>query len=312
MTHYFIPMEPVLRDDIVSDPRFIHQIKWDGIRGLAHIEDHIKILSKKGIDITLQYPELQCLAKHLKGKNAVLDGEIVSLNEEGKPDFSRIHLRQMQRSELRIKSILKDYPINYIIFDILFLDNRDLRNKPFHERASILRESVSDCGIISLSEDFDDGESLFEAMKKNNMEGIVSKNIDSSYLEGKHHNQWFKTKIRKQMLTVVGGLQFKNEMPISLLLGIYTDQGLFYIGNASLGLKQKDLYILRDSINALKSETTPFINLSSGKEIVWLKPTLTCIASFLERSGNGTLRHPQIAGFSKDPAEKANGKEMIK
>lgn len=310
---FYVPMEPVLINKLIEDESYIHQIKWDGIRAICYITDKESTLkTKNNNDVTSKYPELcSIITKNFKSKSAVLDGEIVSLDEDGKPSFHSIMKRHMLKSCSKINYYAEKSPAYYILFDIIFLDGKDLRQLPYCERKSLLEKTYENDIHSAVTEDFSDSVSLFQLMKEKKMEGIVSKNLNSPYVSGKKHSYWFKTKIRKKMFAVIGGIKLNNRIPASLLLGVYNDKDLYFIGNASSGLKQTDLYALKDHLDCLKSEKSPFIDLSVASDVVWLKPKLTCLVGYFERTENGHLRHPEVLGFSQIDPFDICGEEMI-
>lgn len=304
------PMEPILSSEIVSSDEFIHQIKWDGIRGITYINDgKHKIYTKNGNERTGFYPELKDLTLLFKGKSGVLDGEIIVLDENLRPSFNLSLNRERVRTESRINFYSKKYPVKYILFDLLYLDGKDLRSYPLEERTSFLNRIVNKSSSITITDSFDNGHRLFELMKEKNYEGIVSKNKYSKYIAGKKHDQWFKTKILKKMLVVICGIKFKNSVIKSLLLGIYNDDSILYIGNASIGLTQGDLTLLKEYISVISIDKSSFVNLTKEKDVIWLKPILTCWVSFLEWTNKNSLRHPKIIGFSSEIPTNANGRE---
>ncbi len=307
------PMEPILSKKIITEKDWIHQIKWDGIRGITYIENgEVRIFTKKGHERTDFYPEIKETVKLLEGKQAILDGEIVIFDDEGRPSFTQVLKRERVRSRKNLAYYVKKIPIKYILFDILYFDGMDLRQKPLYERKEILIENFQKSSNITITDDFDDGNSLFEFMRKKNYEGIVSKNIHSRYVVGKKHDQWYKTKINKKMLAVICGVKWKNKTPNALLLGIYQEDQLIYIGNVSIGLKQKDLLLLKEHINDLRQERSPFINQHQKvDDITWLQPLLTCWVRFMEWTNHGSLRHPKIIGFSTQKPSEAEGKELV-
>ena len=312
-TELYKPMEPVLRDSLILHSDFVHQIKWDGIRGITYIEkSEMKIRTKNNSDVTSKYPELQDLKNHFTGNNAIIDGEMVILDDKGKPDFHKILARHMIQSERKIKYSAHSNPVFYIVFDLLYLNNHDLRRFKYSDRKELLKKYYVNGNLTAITDDFSDGKSLFNLMKERGMEGIVSKNSSSQYIAGKSHDYWFKTKIKKTILAVIGGVKLRNDLPVSLLLGIYdSNDQLIYIGNASSGLKQNDLYLLKKNVTLLKSDTSPFINYLRAPNTQWLKPKVTCYISYLERNSHGHLRHPEVTGFSNQSPKEAHGEEII-
>ncbi len=308
------PMEPILSNNIIDSKEWIHQIKWDGIRGLSYVQgDSIRIFTKKGNERTSFYPELSEVISLFKGSQCIIDGEIVIFDEDGRPSFSNVLMREKVRSKKNIKYYVKKYPVKYIIFDIIYFNGKDLRNTPLGERKKVLVDNFNRSSNITITDDFSDGESLFELMKAKNFEGIVSKNINSNYYPLKKHNDWFKVKIIKKMLVVVGGIKYSNKILKSLLIGIYIDDNLEYIGSVSSGLKGNNFKIFNDYDSYLSSNKSPFYNYNAMDEnINWFVPKITCWVSFLEWTNKGSLRHPTIIGFSNMNPSMANGKEYAK
>lgn len=303
-------MEPVLAKDIMIGDEWLHQVKWDGIRGISYINDgELRIFTKSGRERTGFYPELNRAVALLQGKQAVLDGEIVVFDAVNKPSFHRVLTRDRLQRKENVPSYVQKCPINYIIFDILFLNGRDLRNLPLIERREILSANMESDAHIGQTDDFRDGVKLLELMKQKNYEGIVSKNRSSRYIPGKKHNLWYKMKISKKILAVIGGLSWRADMPNSLLLGIYEQNNLSYIGNSSLGLSRNDWRLLKEYSSSLDQNESPFANLKKAQSTTWLQPRLTCWISFLEWTEGNSLRHPKIIGFSDEPPNNADGKE---
>lgn len=304
------PMEPILAKTIKEDKEFLHQIKWDGIRGITYIDHgNYRVFTKKGHERTGFYPELDPITALFKGKTGVIDGELIVLDEAFKPTFSRILNRERIRTTGKIPYYSQKYPVKYIVFDMMFLDGKDLRQYKAEERISLLHQTLNKNSCITLTDSFDDGHNLYELMKDKNYEGIVSKKRDSPYIGGKKHDDWYKTKIFKKMLAVVGGIKYEQDRIKSLLLGIYNDKELIYIGNASIGLTDADIQLLKEYTHVLKTEKSQFTHLVKGAGIIWVKPLLTCWVSFLEWTDGSSLRHPKIIGFSSDKADVATGKE---
>jgi bifunctional non-homologous end joining protein LigD len=310
------PMEPIPSSMVTTEKGWIHQVKWDGIRGISYIEKNsLRVFTKKGRERTDFYPEVKQCLRLLKVKQAILDGELVVLGDSGVPSFNRVLTRERIRTLTKLAYYSRNYPVNYIIFDLLYLNNQDLRGLPLSERSSILRDILKPDEHIFLTDDYLDGQKLYEMMKERSMEGIVSKRLSSLYQGGKKHNDWLKIKINRKMLTVIGGIILKNNYPNSLLLGIYNDENLVYVGRASLGLSQANILDLYNHITKYKTNTTqeksPFIDATNESKTVWLRPALTCWVQFLEWTEGGVLRHPKIIGFSEQNPKEAVGKEYI-
>lgn len=296
-------MEPVSRSNVIKEDGFIHQIKFDGIRGLVTIKDkRLSIQTKKGNICTSSYPELFSLSNQINAREAILDGEMVVF-DKGKPSFSDCLKRNSTRNQMKIKKIAARYPVKYIIFDILILDGKDLRDSTLKGRQTILKSCFTNNSISALADNFPDGEELFVSMKKNNMEGIVSKRLNSLYTSGKNHIDWYKTKIKKKMLCVIIGARKKHGSLSSLLLGIYKDNNLINIGSTYSGLKENDLYLLKDYMDKMKiNETT---------DTIYVNPNLTCWVKYTEWTMQNHLRHPVLLGFSDEQSNKAIGEEVI-
>ncbi len=320
--NWIIPMEPVSSPQVKQGKDFIHEIKWDGIRGMVYLEaGSMRIFTKKGNERTGYYPELTLLEKELGAGQVVLDGELVVLDASGQPSFHNVLVRETVKSKRNLQYYLRNYPVKYMMFDILMNNGELLTNRYLSERKKILEQVVSSVVASSdtfhLSRDYDNGKELYEIMKQKNMEGIVSKKRNSFYLPGKKHEEWYKTKFTKKMLCIIGGIVWKEKLPNSLLMGIKTEESskLVYMGRASLGLKGSDLQLLKQYKNDLVQEECPFelaitdVN-RSGTELTWTVPAITCWVSFLELSNDGVFRHPKILGFTNIPIDEANGKVL--
>ncbi len=295
-------MEPVSVPDVTTGEGFIHQIKWDGIRGVSVLQNGgITLYTKKGGICTAAFPELLTLPAQLGAKQAVLDGEIVVFADSG-PSFYNVLRRSLTKSEAAIKRASEQYPARYIIFDILFLNGEDLRGNPLSDRQRILRKHFKGTPTAALTDSFENGEALFELMRKKNMEGIVSKRLDSRYTAGKRHGDWFKTKVLKKLLCVVTGIHLKNSLPASLALGVYRGGELIGVGAVSSGLNQSDWAQLKEYMESEKTD--------EQKDVVWVNPRLTCWVRFAEWTDHMTLRHPVLLGFSNKDAAEATGEEQ--
>lgn len=287
-------MEPIKRTDVIQESGFIHQMKWDGIRGIVCLKDgDVRIFTRSGNECTASYPELMKLSQSIDGAQAVLDGELVVF-VDGKPSFYHALKRNQTRKSANVNQLLSINPIRYIVFDLLFLNGGDIRSKPLWQRQEILKAHFHPSQVAAVTEDFEDGEALFCLMKQQDMEGIVSKRLCSKYIPGKKHDDWYKTKTVKKILCAVTGIQLKNGLPVSISLGVFREQGLVPVGNVSSGLSQKDFSILKN-FEQIKPHTDPI---------------LTCWVRFSEWTSSATLRHPVLMGFSDLPPSAATGEDV--
>ncbi len=321
--NWIAPMEPVSSSNVKQGSDFLHEIKWDGIRGMIYLgSDGLRMYTKKGNERTDFYPELNVIGEILEVRNIVLDGEIIVLDTSGKPSFHDVLVRETVKSKRNLQYYLKNYPIKYMLFDILVSEGHLLTRTPLLERKQILEQTITpilkNSDTVFLSKTFADGNELYGSMKHKNMEGIVSKKINSVYLPGKKHEEWFKTKFTKKMLCIIGGIQWKGTLPNSLIMGVKARKSskLLYMGKASLGLKGSDLQLLKQFKNELIQKECPFEPNSisdldsTGTGVTWIRPAITCWVSFLELSNDGHFRHPKILGFTNLPLEEADGKVL--
>lgn len=311
------PMLATSTEDAFDDPAWLFEIKLDGYRAIAFLEKgRTRLVSRNQNDLTGQYPELADLAEHIHATNAVLDGEVVALDEQGRPSFSLMQQRTGLRSYGRRVAPKADIPILYYAFDVLYLDGVDLRRLPLEERktrlAGLLRESD---GIVRISESFPEhGRALFEAARKAGLEGIVAKRRDSLYEEHRSH-AWLKIKLRHQIECVIGGYTEPDGSRAyfgSIVLGLYDDQDrLIHIGQAGSGFNHKTLESVWRRLQKIESARSPFFGkVEALKRAHWVKPELVAQIEFGEWThstdeGGSKLRAPVFLGLrdDKDPME---------
>lgn len=297
--HLIDPMIPVLSKEIVESPDCVYQVKWDGVRMLAYLSSgKVTLINKSGRLRTDQYPELQELTSLLRLPEAIVDGELVVL-KSGKPSFPGILKRDLS-STRQISHLMKLYPIHYMVFDLPFA-GRDVRALPLLDRQSLLKRTLSENQWVQRVENFSEGNSLFTAIKAQDMEGIVIKRSSSHYVGGKKHRDWLKVKYRRTQFCVVGGYTLSGSMVNALLLGAYRDQNLVYIGKAGTGLKQDDWNILTKELPQMAVPDSPFMNKPAARGYYFVQPQLTLKVEFAEWTDYLTLRSPVITGFSTKP-----------
>lgn len=302
-------MEPIRTTKIPEGENWAHEIKFDGIRGLLFYEnDLFKLYTKRGKQILHQFPEIKGFKSIFKGNKAIIDGEL-TVWSENKHSFHDVLVKFKSSQQYKIKANINRLPLTYVMFDILQFNGEDLTSKPYIERKKVLKQNTTQNNTFIYSDYFVDGHALYNKVKELGYEGIVSKEKHSTYMVGKKHSDWYKIKVKKKLLAVIGGLHIEANNIKSLLLGFYRNNIFLYIGKASIGLSQKDLSLLKQNLSQLKSDNNPFINLNYSKNIQFTKPLLTCWVEYLEWTNSGSLRHPQIIGFSDLAAINANGVE---
>ncbi len=289
-------MDPIIREDIFDREDFLYQVKWDGVRVLAAISGKSVYLSnKRGNNRTEQYPELQSLSGLPGVKNAVLDGEIVVLRE-GKPSFYRIMQRDRCSTSLSITHLCKTLPIFYMVFDLLYLNGRDLRQESLVERISKMAEMFVDKEYLHQVESFSEGTTLFEVVRNAGLEGIVAKRKASLYSPGKNHSDWYKIKCLRTQKCLVGGYTLRDNKVNALMLGVVREGKLRFAGKAANGLSSEHLKMLSEELPRYEVASSPFIERPQRTHH-YIEPRLAVLVEFLEWTESLHLRFPVIKAF---------------
>ena len=301
-----MPMLATLTKELVNDTAYLYELKWDGYRIMAFVQkSRVRLDSRSGKDYTSRYPLVVKALKALKHQ-AVLDGEMVVLNENGLPDFGKVQLYNGHTT-----------PITYYLFDVIWLDGYDLTSLPLTARKEILTALIGDQPILRISESFDDGQALLELVKEQGIEGLVAKRKDSAYLPDDRSRNWLKTPIKKRQEFVIGGWaeSDKSRSFRSLLFGAYNEQGQFeWIGRSGGGYKEKEMPGILKELKKREVKGSPFINPvldTKGAVIHWVKPQLVANFEFSEWTASGRIRKPAtFLGFRKDKAPKQVVREV--
>lgn len=299
-------MEPERREEAFDDPAYLFQVKWDGVRVLAHIdrkESGIRLFNRRLHERTRQYPEIvDVLRRLLIPDRVILDGEVVALSE-GRPSFQKVLKRDWATADLSIRAGVLETPVVYVVFDLVLTDGRDLTSKRLDERQEALKEVLAGGEAVSAIDSFDSGMALFEGVRARGLEGIVAKKRSSPYLIGEKTPYWLKIKVLQRKLCVVGGFLPGQGGTGSLLLGAHDDGKLRYIGRAGSGLSSDDVRVLRSFAAANAPVPSPFsVTPDLGRnQAVWVVPQITVWVEFLEWTEEGLMRHPKVVGFSKEP-----------
>jgi len=268
---------------------YIFEIKFDGIRSLIFVNSkEIKIQSRNKKDLTNLFPELQNLKNSVK-KNVIFDGEIVAF-DNNKDSFSKIQERLHLKDENKIKQASVENPVTFIAFDILY-ENKDLTNKILLERKSTLSKYKDTEEFIKTKIINNDGIKLFKSIKKIGLEGIVAKRKDGKYHINKRTDDFIKIKNIQRDEFIIGGYEEKKNGILSLSIGEYIDNKLYFVGKVSA---HKNYKIYKEIIK-LKKDKNFFSNFDEA--INYVTPTLTCHVEYLERTKNNHLRHPILKDY---------------
>lgn len=260
------PMLATLATKLPHDQdRYAFEWKWDGVRAITFLENkHIRIESRNLIDVTHQYPEMQALAKSLRCRTAVLDGEIISLDENGMPSFKRLQRRMHIASPATALRLSGEFPAWYMLFDLLYLNGKSLMRLPYHERRQRLERLVPEGPSWRVPEHVvGDGTAMLDGARRTGMEGIVAKELDSTYAPGRRSRCWLKLKVIQDQEFVVGGYVPESTGRAkrigSLLLGYYDGAGLLqYAGRVGTGLSGPDHAMLLGLLQPHLRPSSPF------------------------------------------------------
>jgi len=297
------PMLATLADHPFSDPNWLFEIKWDGVRALARIENGALVLrSRTGVDIAKRYPELASLPKALAARKAILDGEIVALDAQGHSNFERLQERMHVRAPS--ESLVTQIRVVYFAFDLLHCDGYDLREAPLLERKQLLQR------LLYTSERFryadhqlEHGKELFTLAEQNGLEGIVAKRADSPYVSDRSP-YWVKLKITRTVDAVVGGWTEARTSALpfgSLLLGLYQGKRLRFIGHVGTGFDGEKLKDLSSRLKELATPASPFDTVPEANEKPsWVSPALVARVKFSGWTQEHALRHPVFLALRED------------
>lgn len=290
--------------------RHLYEVKWDGIRAVTLVEGGgYRLLSRRGVDLTGNYPELAPLARLPPG--TMVDGEIVALNE-GRPDFEYI-LRRDRRGPTAPDS--GRTPAIYLVFDLMYREFAPVTELPLLQRREPLADLVSGCGSghVALSEGMvGAGVQFYREVCRRNLEGVMAKRVDGRYLPGRRSDSWIKIKRRVRYHCVVLGFLDKEEGRDFQSLLVATEQtpgaGLSYAGRVGSGFDEEQRRQINGMLRRHRSAAPllPRPQELSGRhqwdEVCWVEPVLFCVVSCLELTSTGMMRAPVFEGLIEESA----------
>ena len=310
------PMLPSLAERPFSNPNWLFEPKLDGYRVIATLDgDTTRLSSRRGLDCTAEYPWLVDALRRQPYREAIFDGEVVALDEHGRPSFQ---LLQNRNGEPRP-------PLLYYAFDLLYRDGYDLRGVTLEQRKELLSNSLLPAERVRIVDVYpEDGVTLYDAVREMGIEGIVAKRRDSRYDPGKRSDSWLKVKATHSDEFVIGGYTVgsgaRSDTFGSLIVGYYKDGAskLTYVGHAGSGFDDKTLKSMYQRLQPLRTDECPFdaevpkygMWHRPGKAdgpISWVKPDLVAQVKYAEITSDGILRAPVFLGLREDKASREVG-----
>lgn len=296
-------------DELVDEDGWAWEMKWDGVRAICVVEDgKTRIFSRNGNEITHRYPELAELAGSVVADRAILDGEIVALDEEGIPSFAALQSR-MHASAARSAELAKETPVTLMLFDILEMkvgdQELDVSAAPYRQRQELLRSAVVPSERVKVSERFTGSlEDALQHAKEGGLEGVVAKRLDSPYVAGVRSEDWVKLKERIDQAVVVIGWRVDEAGHLrSFLVAIPDEHGdLEYVGRVGSGIRPSEISDLEAILESHEQEQPPLDGVpeSDRRDARWVEPTLVGEVTYAQRTQGGRLRAPVWRGWRDD------------
>jgi bifunctional non-homologous end joining protein LigD len=297
-----------------QDDRWAYELKWDGVRILAHVgPERIRLVGRSGIDATIAYPELAGLAGALGGRTAVLDGEVAVIGPDGSSDFQALAPRMHVRSATRAYELSVRVPVTYVVFDVLAVDGHSTTALPYSQRREVLEGLLPSGPHWQVSPSFQGGgRDVLEASSRLGVEGIVAKRLDSPYRPGQRSPEWIKIKNLNTQEVVIGGYTVgdgRREGTFgSLLLGLPVPDGLTYVGAVGTGFDDAALGELSGQLRRLRRPDSPFVggvDPRHARAARWVEPQLVGEVAYGQWTADNRMRHPVWRGLRPDkiPAE---------
>jgi len=302
------PMLATLVGAPFDDPDWLFEIKWDGFRVEAIVDgDSVRLWTRGEQDASRYFGPFLDPPTWLDARRAIVDGEVIALDEGGEPDFALLQARIKGRG-----AATEPTPFVYEVFDLLHLDGRSLLDEPLEERRRLLAGALRPDPRVRLSEHVEaDGVAFFEVARARGLEGIMAKDRHSLYLPGKRSDRWQKIKIRPEQELVVGGWVKGTGKAVelgALLVGVYEDGALRYAGKIGAGFTNTNRAELLAAVAPLATDEPPFATpppRAAARDAQWLRPELVIRAEFAGWTADGLVRQTAYKGIEleKDPRD---------
>jgi DNA ligase D-like protein (predicted ligase) len=294
--------------------RWLYEVKLDGYRALIVKDgEKVRLLSRNEKDLTAAYPSVAAAGRRLHAGSAVVDGEIVAVDEHGRPSFQALQHRAAHPG----------HAIVFYAFDVLHLDGRDLTGRPLDERRRELPTVLGKSGVLLSQELPGTAAQVAAAVRQLGLEGVIAKRRDSRYAAGQRSGAWVKLKLDRQQEIVVGGYRPGPHGVDALLVGYYEARQLRFAGKVRAGFTPHLRREVGDALKPLHAATCPFVDLPGSrathwgggvtaeqmKEMQWLKPKAVAQIRFVEWTADGHLRHAAFLGLRDDKSARAVRRE---
>jgi bifunctional non-homologous end joining protein LigD len=302
------PMLATLTNERFSRKGWLFEPKWDGERCLAFRRGRdLRLFSRNRKRLDEKYPEISVALQRQVRTSFIADGEIVTF-EDGVTSFAK--LQQRMQVEDPSAELLRRIPVSLYLFDLLYLDNCDIRQVPLRYRKEVLRRTFDFGGPLRLTEYCErEGEAYYQAACGRGWEGVIAKNGDSLYISGRTRD-WLKFKCRQGQEFVIGGYtdpQGSRHGFGALLVGYYQGNALVYAGKVGTGFDEQTLTDLAARLSSLEQRDSPFAGDGTlpRRGVHWVRPVLVAEIGFSEWTREGRLRHPRFLGVRRDKPARA-------
>lgn len=318
MPDFVAPMLARLSTMPPRQSQWAFEVKWDGVRAIARCRPgRLALLTRNGNEVSAAYPELRGLLDALGSREAMLDGEIVGFDSQGRPSFQALQSRMHLRGDSAVMRRAAQSPVTYMVFDLLWLDGHSLMGLPYEQRRARLAELKLDGDHWRTpAQQVGDGEALLAATREQGLEGIVAKRLDSTYAPGRRDAGWLKIKnSRRQELVIGGWTEGKGARRGrfgALELGVHDDRGeLRYAGKVGTGFSEAELDRLMGLMKPLARRTSPFGGRQPERGTHFLRPELVAEVEFSEWTRDGRLRQASYRGLREDKAPREVVRERV-
>ena len=291
-----------------EEERWAYEVKWDGIRVIARVADGtLELRNRSGIDITTRYPDLAGAAALGGAHELLLDGEVVALDEAGRPSFERLQRRMHVVDPAAQRRLATTVPVHLVVFDLLWSDGKKLMGEPYVERRDRLAAlGLGADGWITPVASIGASAPILGFVQRHRLEGIVAKRLDSTYQPGVRSSTWVKERSNLgQELVVCGWIDGTGALAGglgSLVVGYHeAPHGpIRYAGRVGSGLSRADIAFLTERLSALARATSPISAGSPPADTHWVEPQLVVEVRFSEWTASGVLRQPVFVGVRDD------------